>query len=157
MFDILMYLFENYINGEAEIFAEQNELTDELQRAGFNKPEIYKALNWLEQLADLQRSDEFPYLNAQPQKSIRVYTDSECQMLGVECRGFLMFVEQIGVINSITREMVIDRLFALDKAFISLEDLKWVVLMVLFNVPGSEQAYAQMEDLIFDEPTELLH
>lgn len=157
MFDILMYLFENYINGEAEIFAEQNELTDELQRAGFNKPEIYKALDWLEQLADLQHSDEFPYLNAQPQQAIRVYTDSECQMLSVECRGFLMFVEQVGVINSITREMVIDRLFALDKSFISLEDLKWVILMVLFNVPGSEQAYAQMEDLIFDEPTELLH
>ena len=48
--------------------------------------------------------------------------------------------------------MVIDRLCALDKPFILLEDLKWVVLMVLFNVPGSEQAYAQMEDLIFDEP-----
>jgi len=53
--------------------------------------------------------------------------------------------------------MVIDRLCALDKPFIHLEDLKWVVLMVLFNVPGSEQAYAQMEDLIFDEPADVLH
>ena len=55
MFDILMYLFENYIHSEAEIFTEENELTDELVRAGFNKPEIYKALDWLEQLADLQQ------------------------------------------------------------------------------------------------------
>jgi Smg protein len=78
-------------------------------------------------------------------------------MLNVECRGFLMFVEQIGVINSITREMVMDKLAALDKPAISLDDLKWIVLMVLFNVPGSEEAYEQMEDLIFDEPTELLH
>ncbi len=68
-----------------------------------------------------------------------------------------MFIEQIGVINTVTREMVIDRLCALDKPYISLEDLKWVVLMVLFNVPGSEQAYAQMEDLIFDEPADVLH
>ena len=67
MFDILMYLFENYIHSEAEIFTEENELTDELVRAGFNKPEIYKALDWLEQLADLQQSDVCPYLNAQPQ------------------------------------------------------------------------------------------
>ena len=157
MFDILMYLFENYIHSEAEIFTEENELTDELVRAGFNKSEIYKALDWLEQLADLQQSDIYPYLNAQPQHAMRIYTDSECQMLSVECRGFLMFIEQIGVINTVTREMVIDRLCALDKPFISLEDLKWVVLMVLFNVPGSEQAYAQMEDLIFDEPTDVLH
>ena len=79
------------------------------------------------------------------------------KILDIECRGFLMFVEQIGVINSITREMVMDKLAALDKPAISLDDLKWIVLMVLFNVPGSEEAYEQMEDLIFDEPTELLH
>lgn len=48
-------------------------------------------------------------------------------------------------------------LSALDKPYIGLDDLKWVVLMVLFNVPGSEEAYGQMEDLIFDEPSELLH
>ncbi|MDO6466317.1 DUF494 family protein [Pseudoalteromonas carrageenovora] len=157
MFDILMYLFENYIHNEADIYVEQNQLTDELLRAGFNKPEIFKALDWLEQLADLQYSDESPYLITKPQHAIRVFTDSECQMLNVECRGFLMFVEQIGVINSVTREMVMDRLSALDKPYIGLDDLKWVVLMVLFNVPGSEEAYGQMEDLIFDEPSELLH
>ncbi|KTF10937.1 DUF494 family protein [Pseudoalteromonas sp. H105] len=157
MFDILMYLFENYIHSDAEVFVEQNELTDELLRAGFNKPEIYKALDWLEQLADLQHCDEVPYLNAYPQHAVRIFTDSECQMLSTECRGFLMFIEQIGVINNETREMVMDRLFALDKPYIGLDDLKWVVLMVLFNVPGSELAYSQMEELIFDEPAEVLH
>jgi Smg protein len=45
----------------------------------------------------------------------------------------------------------------LDQSSVSLDDLKWVVLMVLFNVPGRENAYAQMEDLIFDEPTGPLH
>ena len=157
MFDILMYLFENYIHSESDIFVEQNELTDELLRAGFNQDEIYKALDWLDQLADLQHSDEIPYLNATADKAIRIYTEEECQLLDVESRGFLMFVEQVGVIDSTTREMVIDRLMALEKAEISLDDLKWVILMVLFNVPGKEQAYAQMEDLIFDEPTEYLH
>ena len=157
MFDILMYLFENYIHSESDIFVEQNELTDELLRAGFNQDEIYKALDWLEQLADLQHSDEIPYLNATVDKAIRIYTEEECLLLDVESRGFLMFVEQVGVIDSTTREMVIDRLMALEKAEISLDDLKWVILMVLFNVPGKEQAYAQMEDLIFDEPTEYLH
>ena len=88
---------------------------------------------------------------------MRIFTDSECQRLSAECRGFLMFIEQIGVINNVTREMVMDCLASLDKPTISLEDLKWIVLMILFNVPGSEEAYEQMEDLIFDEPSELLH
>lgn len=157
MFDILMYLFENYIHSEAEVYVEHNELTDELLRAGFNKPEIYKALNWLEQLAELQHSDQTSYLNAYPQYAVRIFTESECEMLCVECRGFLMFIEQIGVINSAVREMVVDRLCALDKLFITIDDLKWVILMVLFNVPGSEFAYSQMEKIIFNEPAEVLH
>jgi Smg protein len=157
MFDILMYLFENYVHSEADIFLEQNELTHELVKAGFNKPEIYKALDWLEQLAELQHSDESPYLINSTIQSTRVYTNTECDILNVQNRGFLMFIEQIDVINNVTREMVIDRITALDKPSISLEDLKWIVLMVLFNVPGSEKAYAQMEDLIFDEPSAYLH
>ncbi|ATC92877.1 DUF494 family protein [Pseudoalteromonas tunicata] len=157
MFDILMYLFENYIHSESEIYVEQSELTDELLRAGFNRSEIYKALDWLEQLAELQHCDELPYLNNKPAQSVRVYTESECSKLDVTCRGFLLFLEQISVIDGETREMVIDRLLDLDKVFIGLDDLKWVVLMVLFNVPGKEQAYAQMEDLLFDEPSGLLH
>ncbi len=157
MFDILMYLFENYIHSESEIFVEENELTDELKLAGFNSDEINKALNWLELLADLQHSDKYPYLNRAPEHSARIFTDSECKMLDTQCRGFLMFLEQAAVIDCTTREMVIDRLFDLDKESIQLDDLKWVVLMVLFNVPGKEGAYAQMEDLIFHEYTGPLH
>ena len=78
-------------------------------------------------------------------------------MIIILCRNFLMFVERIGVTNGVTREMVMDRLAALDKSFIELDDLKWVVLMVLFNIPGAEVACEQMEDLIFDQPGDLLH
>ena len=46
--------------------------------------------------------------------------------------------------------MVIDRVMELDGPELELEDLKWVILMVLFNVPGSESAYQQMEELLFD-------
>ena len=66
MFDILMYLFENYVHSESDVFVEQSTLTDELLRAGFNKPEINKAIDWLDQLAALQYSNESPYLLATP-------------------------------------------------------------------------------------------
>ncbi len=157
MFDILMYLFENYIYNETEVVVEQNALTKELQKAGFHSREIYQALGWLEQLSDLQYNDEKPYLNRNPSSSVRIYTEEETRFLDSECQNFLMFLEHTSVIDAQTREMVIDRVFALDKPDFILEDLKWVVLMVLFNVPGKEHAYTQMEDLIFEEPTGLLH
>ena len=40
MFDVLMYLFETYIHSDADVMVEQDELTDELSRAGFDKDEI---------------------------------------------------------------------------------------------------------------------
>ena len=68
-----------------------------------------------------------------------------------------MFLEQINVLDASTREMVIDRIMEIDSPEFCLEDMKWVVLMVLFNVPGKENAYAQMEDLLFDEQEGPLH
>lgn len=157
MFDILMYLFENYIHSEAEVMVDHEVLTDELTRAGFHQDEIYKALAWLEKLAALQDSDAYPYLTRVASKSVRIYTAEESEVLDVECRGFLMFLEQVNVLDFSTREMVIDRVLELDTAYVTIDDLKWVILMVLFNVPGKESAYSQMEDLIFDEQEGPLH
>ncbi len=158
MFDILMYLFENLIHNETEIRVDQDELTDELIRAGFHHDEIYKALSWLEKLAALQETDIKPYLAREAASLVtRIYTQDETMRLDVECRGFLLFLEQIKVLDSSTREMVIDRVMEIDSKEFGLEDMKWVVLMVLFNVPGKEIAYAQMEDLLFEEPEGPLH
>ncbi|RZQ55870.1 hypothetical protein CWI82_00710 [Pseudidiomarina tainanensis] len=157
MFDILMYLFENYIHSDMEVVVNHDELTDELTRAGFHRQEIHKALAWLERLADLQDSHASPYVNKSESKSTRVFTADEVARLDCASRGFLMYLESLGVLDFTTREMVIDRVMELDTQQFTLDDLKWVVLMVLFNVPGHEDAYDQMEGLLFEEPEGLLH
>lgn len=158
MFDILMYLFENIVHSDVEVLLDHDELTDELTRAGFHQDEIYKALDWLEKLAELQMSESNPYLaNVTIDNTFRIYTAEEKAKLDNDCIGWLMFLQQINILNTGTREMVIDRVMELDSPEFCLEDLKWVVLMVLFNVPGSEKAYAQMEDLLFDEQDGPLH
>ncbi|MBU1309749.1 DUF494 family protein [Rheinheimera muenzenbergensis] len=157
MFDILVYLFENYIHNESDIYVNHADLTKELSRAGFHDDDIFKALKWLDNLSALQESHVKPYLSKGISNATRIFSMPELAKMDVECQGFLLFLEQINVLDAVTREMVIDRVMDLDSNSISLEDLKWVVLMVLFNVPGHENAYAQMEDLIFDEPEGPLH
>ena len=49
------------------------------------------------------------------------------------------------------------RLLALESTDIDVEQIKWVVLMVLFSQPGQELAYARMEDLVFEETSDLMH
>jgi len=154
--DVLMYLFENYMNDDIEFDSDEESLRTELQAAGFRQTEISKAFDWLEGLSDLQDS---PVEIMNPTNSIRVYTEQETERLDLNCRGFLQFLEQTGVLGHTTREMVIDRVMALGPGTeeFDLEQLKWVVLMVLFNQPGHEAAYAWMEDLVFDETTGQLH
>lgn len=159
MFDVLMYLFETYIHNhsEFEITVDQDTLTADLKDVGFHQEDIFKALNWLEELAKLQDNETVPYLaNAGP-NALRLYTDMEMARLDADCRGFLLFLEQIHVLDPDTREMVIDRVMELDSEHFDLDDLKWVVMMVLFNVPGCEQAYQQMEDLLFETTEGYIH
>lgn len=152
--DVLMYLFENYMNDEIEFDTDEESLRVELQEAGFQQTEITKAFQWLEGLVDRQTADEHALVNA---SSMRVYTPEESDKLDLDSRGFLLFLEQTGVLDHNTRELVIDRVMALEADEIDLEQLKWVVLMVLFNQPGREAAFAWMEDLVFEEATGILH
>jgi Smg protein len=157
MMDILMYLFETYIHSDAELQVDQDELEDELLRAGFHQKEIFKALNWLEELASLQQSDVHSPLSVSAATAMRVYTEQETARLDVECRGFLLFLEQIKVLTPETREMVIDRVMGLETNEFELDDLKWIILMVLFNVPGNESAYTLMEEWLYTKEQGILH
>ena len=81
---------------------------------------------------------------------MRVFTDSELARLSTECRGLLLTLENARVLTPQQREIVIERMLALDADEPDTEQLKWVVLMVLSSQPGQEQAFARMEDLVAD-------
>lgn len=154
VFDVLMYLFENYMEDEIGFDEDQDALQEVLLEAGFRQNEIRKAFDWLEGLAELQ--DDAPPAVV-PSGSFRLYSEPELEKINTECRGFILFMEQMGVLDSATREMVIDRVMALEEEEVDLEQLKWVILMVLFNQPGREAAFAWMEDLVLDETAGVLH
>jgi len=152
--DVLMYLFETYIDAVEEPEPDQNELRDELARAGFGDSEIDRALDWLDGLTDSQGSLIY---NRQTAHGTRIFNDFELDRLDVACRGFITYLEQIGILTPVQREILIDRLLALESPDIDVEQIKWVVLMVLFSQPGQEMAYARMEDLVFEEESGIVH
>lgn len=150
VFDILLYLFENYIYDDGAVEQDKEQLNQELVEAGFSQREIHKAFDWLEGLAEMHvLTPSNQPVNAGA--AMRIYAKEEMERLDTECRGFLLFLEQMGVLDAQTREMVIDRVMALDSDEIDLEQVKWVILMVLFNQPGQEAAVAWMEDMVLDE------
>jgi Smg protein len=152
--DVLMYLFETYVDAEEDPEPDQNELREELSRAGFGDPEIDRALDWLDGLTP--DSNNITY-SRQTAHGTRIFNDVEQLRLDVACRGYIAYLEQIGILTPPQREILIDRLLALDSHDIDVEQIKWVVLMVLFSQPGQELAYARMEDLVFDEDAGTIH
>jgi Smg protein len=90
-------------------------------------------------------------------RAIRIFDTLEQTRLDTDCRGYLVHLEHVGILSPTQRELVIDRLMALDGDDIDIEKLKWVTLMVLFSQPGQENAYARMEDLVFDERGGAIH
>lgn len=152
--DVLMYLFENYIYDEPEIDPDRDQLQLNLLEAGFSQAEISKAFDWLDELA---RHRELPDVGTISGGPVRVYTDGEQQRMDLDCRGFLIFLEHAGILDSTRRELVIDRVMALEAEEVDLDDLKWIVLMVLFTQPGQEANYAWMENYLFDDASEPKH
>ena len=151
--DVLLYLFEHYFTEDADPVRDRDSIQAGLIQAGFSPAEISKAFDWLDALAEQRPVASTPRVSG----SIRVYHGPELAKLDVEGRGFLMFLEQHGILDADQRELVLDRAMALDQDDLDLDDLKWVVLMVLFNQPGSEAAYAWMETQMFEEEPEPIH
>jgi Smg protein len=152
--DVLMYLFESFVDSEDEPEPDRNELREELEHAGFDDREIDRALDWLDGLNPTTESGEEYF---QRSNAIRIYDPIERDRFDAKARGYLLYLEQIGILAPLQRELVIDRLLALDSGEVDIEQIKWVVMMVLFSQPGHEQAYAQMEDLVFAEEPGWLH
>jgi Smg protein len=144
--DILIYVFDRYMLEEAPDVPERDELARDLERAGFPQTKVERALDWLADLAEDRNGPAI--MDSGP--AVRVFSESELARLSTECRGFLLTLERLGVLTAQQREVVIDRMLALDADELDTEQLKWVVLMVLSSQPGQEQAFARMENLVFE-------
>jgi Smg protein len=151
--DVLLFLFENYFYDDPDAVRDRESLQQGLLQAGFSPAEINKAFDWLDELAEQRPTTAVPRSDG----PVRVFVDAEQDRLDPECLGFLMFLEQHGVLDADQRELVLDRAMALDQEEVDVDDLKWVVLMVLFNQPGSEAAFAWMENQMFGDDPEPIH
>lgn len=153
--DILLYVFDRYMFDEAPEVPEREALARDLESAGFGEANVERALDWLADLAGERSRAPLQVAaaattTAAGRAAMRIYTPLETARLSVEIRGLLLSLEEAEILNPTQRELVIDRLLALDVEDLSLEQARWVVLMVLSSQPGQEQACARMETLVFD-------
>ena len=162
MFEVLVYVYENYWQGDACPQAQQ--LGRKLSAAGFEAEEIEAALVWLDGLqtaAQHLRQDTPPGHEpqlawAQSEGSLRVYSVAEREHLGADALGFLIFLESAGVLPPHMREIAVDRAMAVPGEPLPLDDLKIIVLMVYWSF-GQEVDALVLDELCDDSCGRLPH
>ncbi|MGA2548600.1 MAG: DUF494 domain-containing protein [Burkholderiaceae bacterium] len=152
MFDVLVYLYENYFRPDA--CPDADTLARKLSAAGFEGEEINDALSWLSGLASATQTT-IPMVYAD-RSSFRVFADLEYERLGSESIGFLCFLDAAGVLSPVLREIVVERALATDETPIPLDKLKIIVLMVLWS-QGEEPDALILEELLEDGDTPQVH
>ncbi len=151
IFDVLIYLFENYLADEIDMLTDADSVLEELKQAGFGQNEINKAFDWLESLSE--ENTITPTVSS----AFRIFSKPEQKALDIECRDLLLFLEHNQILNPDSREIVIDRAMALKDENITLEKLKWLVLMILLSQPTDDSAFSRMEDIVYDLKPTALH
>ena len=169
MFEVLVYVYENYWQGDA--CPELHQLSRKLTAVGFEVEEIHDALVWLDGLNIAAQSTQIylpagadvtpvagnaPALQAQSSSSLRVYSVSEQEHIGAQALGFVSFLESAGVLPPHMREIAIDRAMAAPGNPVTLDDLKIIVLMVYWSF-GEEPDALVLDELCDDTEFRVAH
>jgi Smg protein len=153
--DILIYVFDRYMLVETPTVPRREHLARDLERVGFAPAKVERALDWLTDLA-FRQERAAPLQAGAHAHLVRVFTDGELMRLSTECRGLLLSLERAQVLTAQQREIVIERMLALEADEPDTEQLKWVVLMVLSSQPG-EVAVERLGGMMLEAPSNAPH
>lgn len=150
MFEVLVYVYENYWQGDS--CPESQQLGRKLSAHGFDDEEINEALQWLDGLShatqgiQLERqaddgtiatvtlhNDLTDNTIAQSPDALRIYAVAEQNHLGADCLGFIRFLELADALPPRMREIAIDRAMAAPGDPVALDEFKIIVLMVYWS------------------------
>lgn len=186
--DVLIYLFENYLEEATELapgdmassdmagsdnsrsdtsvtqvelrtetgdrkLLDEDELSEELVQSGFDANTVNLAIKWLEGLQSMTE-DGISSFAGGSRGAYRYYTPDEVARIDVESQGLLLSLERSGVIDPSIRELVIDRIMALESNDIDIDHVRWITMMILCNQTEHVHNLPLAEELVMDGVSE---
>jgi Smg protein len=151
----LMYIFKSTTKNQIALECIGGDMSSELSAAGFDKTVVNKAIQWILDLSnesDIEKSAQFSDLN-KISYALRYFIPYECDLFNVDCRSYLLRLEQRGILSPANRERVIEQTIALQDSDIDVNLLKWVTMMVLYNQPDDESR--QLAEILAREEIEV--
>lgn len=157
MFEVLVYMFENYI--DTQFRPDDNTLSRELSAAGFDEDDISGAFDWFDQLESM--TDKPELFEQAAHANTRIFTDLELKKITGESIGFILFLVQAKILSTSQRELVLELAMNLPQAEISIDEMRWIVLMITWGAsksgPDKTKEYLFIEDVLLNKQKPTLH
>jgi Smg protein len=152
MFEVLVFIFENYIAHHA--LPDDEVMAQELSAAGFDRTDIVGAVNWFQEMKSMLTQPPVSY--SHKHTATRMLTNAELKKINPESISFVLFLQQATVINDVERDLIIDRAMALEQDQVNIEEMRWITMIALWN-EGREKDYLFVEDALFNPRGLTLH
>ncbi|MEI8362593.1 MAG: DUF494 domain-containing protein [Betaproteobacteria bacterium] len=157
MFEVLVYMFENYI--DTHFRPDENTLSQELYAAGFDEDDINGAFSWFNQLELM--TEQATIYEKPNHVSTRIFMADELKKITGESIGFILFLVEANILNSAQRELVLDLAMNLPQSEVSIEEMRWIVLMITWGAsksgPDKTKEYLFIEDALLNKQKPTLH
>lgn len=107
-----------------------------LSDSGYSQTEISTALSWIYDKMNLR--EPLKRVRGSRARSYRIFHEAERQILTKEARGFLVEMYELGMIDQLDMENIIERSLMSGSIIVDKNEVKSIVASVLFeyNSPG---------------------
>ena len=124
-------IISDYLADEIDLFAQEDEIVDDLVSLGFDFSEIETAFGWI---ANLSQGKELNInlLDLEPESDFqRHFSAEERQVLSPAARSWLSKLRQMDIIDQVVIEDIFDQAIILGGSHIGVEDIKIIATMVI--------------------------
>jgi Smg protein len=126
---ILLYLYSQK-RDVTDIAPERDDLLlDDLVAAGFVRDQAHSALASLREMKI--QSETYQDIKPSSAQAFRIFTAAEQQKITQDTRGFILFMEQAGVLDISMRELLIDLVMGLEQPIVEMTELRCLLDVVL--------------------------
>ncbi len=146
MLDVLIFIYQNYWDSHQVLDLKETDeaiMAYELSQAGFNHEDILHAVDWVK---DLHRSVQQPQYLTDP-SALRIFCAQERAKINDESLNFLDLLYRSEILTAYERDLIIDRAMMLPQTALSMEDVRWITMMVLWD-DRRKQDYLFVEDAL---------
>ncbi len=130
MFEMVNLIVEHMLKENSLSFYEP-EMADLLRSHGFESEEISEAFHWLHHFAP--GGDSGIGDRSGSGRAFRLLSDEERLAFSSEAYGYLLQLQQKGLIDGTMREEILQRTFSLVEHEISRDDIRAMALLVAFH------------------------